>query len=167
MKARNVRYDAETAYVAALFHDLGLVPSLASASGSFEVDGANRAEEFVKANGGTAEQARLVWNAIVMHDMGRLYQRHQSPESMLVGAGAAGDVNGIDPKELSSAVVEKVLDAYPRLQFKKRFTQGAIDHCRRKPTSQIGWLDVLCREVAPSADRGSVEEGIASAPYAE
>ena len=167
MKARHVTYDGETAYVAALFHDLGLVQRMASPSGSFETDGATRAEDFVKANGGTSEQARIVWNAIVMHDMGRLYQSHQSPEAQLVGAGAGADVNGPDPKEIPPDVVEQVLQAYPRLQFKKRFTAAATDHCRRKPTSQIGWLDELCRDTVPNIDRGSVEEGIASAPFAE
>ena len=167
LKAGGIPYDAETAYVAALFHDLGLVPKMASADGSFEIDGANRAEEFVNANGGSAGQAHVVWNAIVMHDMGFPYQRHQGAEALLLGAGAGSDVDGVDPRAIPRATVDEVLRAYPRLQFKKRFTAAAIDHCRRKPTSQIGWLDTLCLKVAPHADRGSVEEEIASAPFAE
>jgi cyanamide hydratase family protein with HD domain len=167
LKARGLNYDPETAYVAALFHDWGLVPGHASTRFSFEIDGANKAEEFVKANGGTPEQARTVWNAIVMHDMGRPYQAHQSNEALLLGAGAGGDVVGIDPKVIPSATVEQVLRAYPRLQFKKRFTAAAIDHCRRKPTSQIGWLAPLCLKVAPNADRGSVEDEIAGSPFTE
>jgi len=167
LKARNIPYDAETAYVAALFHDLGLVPHMASPNASFEIDGANRAEDFVNANGGSAGQAHIVWNSIVMHDMGFPYQRHQGAEALLLGAGAGSDVDGVDPKAIPPATVDAVLRAYPRLQFKKRFTAAAVDHCRRKPTSQIGWLDVLCLKVAPHADRGSVEEEIASAPFAE
>jgi hypothetical protein len=167
LKAKGLSYDPETAYVAALFHDLGLVPGMASANASFEIDGANKAEEFVKANGGSDEQARIVWNAIVMHDMGGRYQAHQSHEALLLGAGAGGDVDGVDPKVIAPETVDQVLGAYPRLQFKKRFTAAAIDHCRRKPTSQIGWLDTLCLKVVPNADRGSVEEEIASAPFAE
>jgi hypothetical protein len=167
LKAAAIGYDPETAYVAALFHDLGLVPSLASPAASFEVDGANHAEQFIMTNGGTAEQSRIVWNAIVMHDMGRLYQGHQSPEASLVGAGAASDVDGVDPNAVPPSVVAVVLQAYPRLQFKQRFTKAAIDHCLRKPTSQIGWLETLCLKVAPTVDRGSVEEEIASAPFSE
>ena len=167
MKARQTAFDPETAYVAALFHDLGLVRSMASEAGSFETDGANKAEEFVRANGGTVEQARVVWNAVVMHDMGRLYQSHQSGEALLVGAGARADVNGADPKEIPAETVELVLQAFPRLQFKERFTAAAVDHCRRKPASQIGWLDVLCRDAAPKTDRGSVQESIAAAPFSE
>jgi len=131
------------------------------------MDGATKAEEFVKANGGSAEQARIVWNAVVMHDMGGRYQAHQSPEALLLGAGAGSDVDGADPKVIPPETVEAVLRAFPRLQFKKRFTAAAIDHCRRKPTSQIGWLDTLCLKIVPNADRGSVEEEIAAAPFAE
>ena len=167
LKALGVTYNPETAYVAALFHDLGLVPTAASRDRSFEIDGADQAAAFVKANGGTPEQARIVWNAVVMHDLGRAYQSHQSPEALLVGGGAAGDVNGVDPKLIAPELVEEVLRAYPRLAFKRRFIETATNHCRRKPTSQIGWLDVLCREIVPNADRGSVEEGIDSAPFAE
>jgi len=167
LKARGIAFDPETAYVAALFHDLGLVRDMASPNASFEIDGANRAEQFVKDNGGSPEQARTVWNAVVFHDMGGQYERHQGPEALLLGAGAGSDVDGVDPKAISAPTVDAVLRAYPRLQFKKRFTAAAIDHCGRKPTSQIGWLDTLCLKVAPHADRGSVEEEIASAPFAE
>jgi hypothetical protein len=167
LKANGMGYDPETAYVAALFHDLGLVQAMASPRFSFEVDGANKAEEFVKANGGSPEQARVVWNAIVMHDIGRQYQAHQSHEALLLGAGAGGDVDGVDPKVIPPATVAEVLAAYPRLQFKRRFTAAAIDHCKRKPDSQIGWLETLCIKIVPNIDRGSVEEEIASAPFAE
>lgn len=167
LKAKGMSYDPETAYIAALFHDLGLMPTVASPNASFEIDGATKAEEFVKANGGNDEQARIVWNAIVMHDMGGRYQVHQSHEALLLGAGAGGDVDGVDPKVISPESVEAVLRAYPRLQFKKRFIAAAIDHCRRKPTSQIGWLNILCEKVAPNVDRGSIEEEIGSAPFAE
>jgi HD domain-containing protein len=167
LKARGIPFDAETAYVAALFHDIGLVPAMASPDGSFEIDGANRAEAFATVNGGSPAQARTVWNAVVFHDMGGQYERHQGAEALLLGAGAGSDVDGVDPKAIPPATVDAVLRAYPRLQFKKRFTAAAINHCRRKPTSQIGWLEVLCVKVVPHADRGSVEEEIASAPFAE
>ena len=166
LKARGLNYDAETAFVAAVFHDLGLMPQFASNGGSFEVDGASRAEAFVRENGGSEQQARVVWNAVAMHDLGSAFQNRQTSEALLLGAGAGSDVNGPDPAVLPPAIVTEVLQAFPRLHFKTRFTALAIDHCRRKPTSQIGWLDTLCREVAP-ADRGSVQDSIAAAPFAE
>lgn len=167
LKANRIKYDAETAYVAALFHDAGLVPSVASAGASFEIDGADKAEQFVKANRGSPGQARLIWNAIVTHDMGRAYQKHQSPEALLLGEGVEVDVDGGALDAVPPAIVSEILRAYPRRDFKRRFTAAAIDHCRRKPTSQMGWLDPLCRKIVPDVDRGDVEKEIASAPFAE
>ena len=167
LKARGVAFNEELAYVAALFHDLGLVKAHATPAASFEVDGANAAEDFVRKNGGSEQDGRVVWNAIAMHDMGRAFQSHQTPEALLLGAGAGTDVDGPAPGTISSSILSQVLSAVPRLNFKRQFTAAAIDHCRRKPTSQIGWLDVLCWKVAPHADRGSVEEEIATAPFSE
>jgi hypothetical protein len=61
-----------------------------------------------------------------MHDMGGRYQAHQSHEALLLGAGAGGDVDGVDPKVIAPETVDQVLGAYPRLQFKKRFTAAAM-----------------------------------------
>jgi hypothetical protein len=45
LKAKGLSYDPETAYVAALFNDLGMVAGMASPNASFAIDGANKAEE--------------------------------------------------------------------------------------------------------------------------
>lgn len=165
LRAQRLSFDPQTAFVAAALHDLGLLPAFASERGSFEIDGANRAEALMGAAGEPPAQGRMVWNAIVAHDMSAEYAAHQSAEAQLVGDGAGADV--VDPGELDRKAVEDVLRAFPRLQFKTRFTALLVDHCKRKPTSQIGWLDGLCRATVPGAARGSVERSIAQAPYPE
>jgi HD domain len=158
-------YDPQIAFVAAALHDLGLVPAFASKLGSFEIDGADRAEALMREAGSPSEEGRRVWNAITTHDMRREYAAHQSGEAELVNAGAAADVVG--PDGIEPAALAEVVRVFPRLQFKSRFTAMLVDHCRRKPTSQIGWLDGLCRATVPDAPRGSVERAIAAAPYPE
>lgn len=165
MRAQRAAFDPEIAFVAASLHDLGLLPRFASARASFEVDGANRAERLMRESGRDPEQGRRVWNAIVAHDMSSTYAAHQSPEAVLVNAGAGADVVG--PGDLDARAVGEVIEAFPRLEFKKRFTALLVDHCRRKPTSEIGWLDGLCRRVAPNAARPSVEREIMDAPFRE
>ncbi len=165
LKAQRTAFDPELAFVAAALHDLGLVPAFASARGSFEIDGANRAEALLHERRRPAAEGRLVWNAIVMHDMRDEYAAHQSPEAILVGDGAGADV--ADPSGIDAKAIAEVLQAFPRLQFKSRFTALLVDHCKRKPTSQVGWLDSLCRATAPGAQRGSVERAIAQAPFSE
>jgi hypothetical protein len=163
MQAQHTAF--EIAFVAAALHDLGLLPRFASARGSFEVDGADRAERLMHDLGRSPEDGRRVWNAIVAHDMSSTYAEHQSPEAVLVNAGAGADVVG--PGELDARAVAEVIGAFPRLEFKTRFTALLVDHCRRKPTSEIGWLDGLCRGTAPNASRPSVKQEILDAPYRE
>jgi len=165
LRAQRVSFDTQLGFVAATLHDLGLLPAFASPRGSFEIDGANRAEALLHEAGRPAAQGRLVWNAIVMHDMREEYAAHQSAEAQLVGDGAGADV--ISPEGLDPKAVSEVLLAFPRLQFKTRFTALLVDHCKRKPTVQIGWLDGMCRATVPDAKRGSVEGPIAAAPFSE
>lgn len=165
MQVQHTAFDPEIAFVAAALHDLGLLPRFASARASFEVDGANRAERLMHDLGRSPEDGRRVWNAIVAHDMSSTYAEHQSPEAVLVNAGAGADVVGAG--ELDARAVTEVIGAFPRLEFKTRFTALLVDHCRRKPTSEIGWLDGLCRGTAPNASRPSVKQEILDAPYRE
>jgi hypothetical protein len=161
-------FDAESAFVAAALHDLGLLPAFATKSGSFEIDGADRAERLVREAGGSAREAQRVWNAIVMHDMRYAMASHQSPEAMLVASGAGADVIGPDDSSTSPARVREVLAAFPRLEFKTRFTTLLVEHCERKPEAQRAtWLESFCREHNPNPARSNLEEAIRKAPFAE
>src|ERR1700755_267084 len=47
----NLKFDPELLYVAALFHDIGLVDAYYTDTKRFEVDGADAAREFLKSHG--------------------------------------------------------------------------------------------------------------------
>ena len=162
-------YRAEDAFVAAAFHDIGLLPAFASPNESFEIDGADAAERWVLRNGGSKTQAALVWYAVEMHDGDRALPLRQGPEAMLIYIGAAADVDGPNPGDIEARQVEEVLAAFPRLQFKRLFTDLVVGHCRRKPDSQgATWLESLCREHSPHpAPNGAIEREIANAPFKE
>lgn len=169
LERRQREYRAEDAFIAAALHDLGLLPAFESARGSFEVDGADAAERWARQNGASAAAAARVWHAVEMHDGAWALTRRQGPEAMLVALGAAADVYGPDPHDLEPAQVAEVVSAFPRLQFKQRFTQLLIAHCERKPDSQRAtWLEGVCRAHAAAAPPDSaVEQHIAAAAFAE
>jgi hypothetical protein len=168
LQKQGISYNADQAFVAAALHDLGLLPAFASAKGSFEIDGADAAEKFMLAQGARAAQADTVWHAVEMHDGKWPLTKRQGPEAMLVSAGAGCDVDGPEADAASDQQVAEILVAFPRLQFKKRFTALLTDHCRRKPTAQRGtWLEGLCREQVPGAWTDTVTEEIASSPFSE
>jgi hypothetical protein len=160
-------FDPESAFVAALMHDFGLLHQYASKSNSFEIDGAREAERFAREQGASAAEAKVIWNAIVMHDMRFAIASHESAEATLVAAGAGADVMGPDEAMFDPARVQEVLQAYPRLQFKKQFTALLVNHCSRKPGSQIGtWLEGFCQQHSPAMPSGT-EQGIRDAPFTE
>ena len=49
-RQQNLRFDTELIYVAAAFHDLGLIKKFSTHSERFEVDGANAARQFLTAH---------------------------------------------------------------------------------------------------------------------
>jgi len=169
LKRERREYRAEDAFVSAALHDLGLLPAFETSRGSFETDGADAAERWVSEHKGGASQADLIWHAVQMHDGAWALIRRQGPEAMLVAMGAGTDVYGPDPGELEARQLEEVLAAFPRLDFKRKFTALLIAHCERKPDSQRAtWLEGLCRAHAGHlADDHAVEKHIAAAAFPE
>ncbi len=162
-------FAAEDAFIASALHDLGLLPPFESPQGSFETDGADAAEAWARGHGVSAATAARIWHAVQLHDGAWAVTRRQGAEAMLVALGAAADVDGPAPGELSDAALAQVLQAFPRLEFKRRFTTLLIGHCQRKPDSQAAtWLEGLCATHAHGG-RGpqAVEAAIAAAPFSE
>lgn len=164
---RKQTFHAETAFVAAMLHDMGLLAPFASKSGTFEIDGAQRAEQFAESHGASAGEATAVWNAIVTHDMRLSVALHQSPEATVVAAGAGADVIGPDEHIIGARAIREVVEAFPRLQFKNKFVSLLTDHCRRKPGAQTGtWLEGFCRQHSTVPD-SATEQAIRAAPFTE
>jgi hypothetical protein len=161
-------YRAELAFVAAAFHDLGLLPAYESSEQPFEVDSANVAERFALEHGITETDARLVWSAAAMHDMRWGIISHQNATIELVAAGAAADVIGPDPDMISPELTREVVAAFPRMGFKKEFQGLLTGHCQRKPLSQVGtWLEGYCRSILPNTPASSTATAINAAPFSE
>src|SRR5919198_4537251 len=59
--------DPELLYIAALFHDAGLVPPYRGTSQRFELDSADAARSFLTASGFSDAEADVVWTAIALH----------------------------------------------------------------------------------------------------
>jgi HD domain len=161
------RFDAETAFVAAVLHDIGLLREFSTPQTPFEIDGANRAESLVRESGGTPAEANTVWQAIVLHDMRATFSQHQSPEATLVAAGAGADVVGPEENIVDATTVRGIVAALPRLQFKERFIALLTDHCVRKPGAQRAtWLEGFCR-LHSTLPATTTEQAIRTAPFDE
>jgi hypothetical protein len=168
LQRQRLAFNADTAFVASALHDLGLLQPFESPRDSFEIDGADAAERFMRQHHRSAAEGDRVWHAVELHDGKWALAARQGPEAMLVSLGAGADVYGLEPGQLDPGQIADVLAAYPRRQFKQRFTSLLIAHCERKPGSQRGtWLEGVCRRHAPDKAADSVEQRIAAADFPE
>jgi hypothetical protein len=119
---QNIKFDSELLYVAALFHDLGLVDAYHTDTKRFEVDGADAAREFLRSHGTPEPKADLVWEAIALHTTPGIPQ-YMRPEIALTNAGVLVDVVGIGYDEYTPEQRDQVIAAFPRGDFKNEFLQ--------------------------------------------
>jgi hypothetical protein len=153
---RGLTFDRELLYAGAMFHDMGLTHQHGSAHERFEVDGANAARDFLRAQGLSPHDIDTVWTAIALHTTPGIPQ-HMHPVVALVTAGVEMDVLGLDFEGFSDAEREAVVRAHPRDDhFKEDILQAFYDGIKHKPDTTFGNVkaDVLA-DKDPHFHRGN------------
>ena len=148
--------DHELFYVGAMFHDLGLTAKYRSPDHRFEVDGANAARDFLRANGIDEGSAGVVWDAIALHTTPEI-PWHKRPEIALLNGGTAADVIGRGLDEIPVGDREAVLAAYPRVDFACGIVRAFVDGLADRPATAFGTFnaDLLERGCPATAGRTS------------
>jgi hypothetical protein len=146
LQARELRIqpDPELLYVAALFHDTGLVEPYRGTTQRFELDSAKVARSFLKSRGFSTTDTDLVWTAIALHTTPEVpYQ--MPPVVAATTAGVDTDVLGLRLDALTSDEIEAVTAAHPRPNFKNEILQAFIDGFKDRPHTTFGTMnaDVL------------------------
>lgn len=160
-----LKFDPELLYVAALFHDLGLVDAYHTDSRRFEVDGANAAREFLRSHGISEARTDLVWQAIALHATPGI-PRYMRPEINLTNAGVLVDVVGVDYGAYTPEQRDQVLAAFPRGDFKNEFIEIQTRSALRKPHTTFGTVNAEFIEAHhPDFHRPNVCARIHSAPW--
>jgi hypothetical protein len=161
--------DEEAAFCGAVLHDLGLV-SPYRRDNRFEVDGADAAREFCAKHQVSPERADLVWKAIALHTSPGIPTR-LAGEIALVHLGAGLDFLGLGLDQVPPQVVEEMLEKYPRMNFKAKFRNLLVEHCRHNPAAQVlTWTDDVAR-IAGCTLQGqpipTASQLMSAAPYDE
>jgi hypothetical protein len=160
-----LKFDPELLYVAALFHDLGLVGAYHSASKRFEVDGADAARDFLRSHGIPEPKADLVWEAIALHTTPGIPELMR-PEIALTKAGVVMDVVGIGYDEYTPEQRDQVVAAFPRGDFKREFIRDQTRSALSKPETTFGTINVEYIEYSdPAFRKPNVCARIQSAPW--
>src|ERR1700752_3903502 len=137
---QNLKFDSELLYVAALFHDLGLVDAYHTEAKRFEVDGADAAREFLRGHGISDPKADLVWEAIALHTTPGIPQ-YMRPEIALTNAGVLVDVVGIGYDDYTPEQRDQVTAAFPRGDFKNEFLEIQTCSALKKPQTTFGTVN--------------------------
>ena len=159
--------DPELLYVGAMFHDLGLTEKYRSTDQRFELDGADEARRFLTAHGLPEDRIRLAWLGIALHTTPET-PYHLEPEVALVTAGVETDVLGIGYADLDSTLIDAVVSAHPRPDFKRQILQAFTDGMKDRPDTTFGTMndDVLAHFV-PGFVRGDFVQVIQESNWPE
>jgi hypothetical protein len=136
--------DAELLYVAALFHDTGLVPPYRGKAQRFELDGADAAKSFLTTSGFSAAEADVVWTAIALHTTPEVPYK-MAPVIAATTVGVETDVLGMRLDCLTQDEIDAVTTVHPRPNFKNEILQAFTEGFQDRPETTFGTMnaDVL------------------------
>ena len=161
---RKLRFDPELLYVAAAFHDLGLIEKFSSANERFEVDGANAARQFLSTHNIPEDQVQAVWEAIALHTTPGI-PKYMRPEVALLNSGVLLDVIGVGFDQFPADVLQEIIAKYPRTNFKNGFIQEYFAGFAHKPATTYGTVNAaVCERFIPGFKSPNACDLIAASP---
>jgi hypothetical protein len=130
-QSRATPHDSEVLAVATLLHDLGLADTFTGPL-RFEVEGANAARDFARKRGVPERRAQLIWDGVALNSTPSI-GLHKEVEVALCTAGIGLDWGGWGVDALTEAQLTLILDQFPRLGMKQRFTRAVCRIVERRP----------------------------------
>ncbi len=130
-------FDEELLYLSCVLHDVGL-SSLAKRNTRFEVDGADRAAEFLSGQGLEAPKVDAVWEAIALHNTAVIPERMGALTSLTYQGVAIdfGGVLGLPDSHLAAVTTQigaVIHEAYPRFDMATSVIDAVADHAASHP----------------------------------
>jgi hypothetical protein len=135
-----VEPDPELLYLAAMFHDTGLVTPFSDEEQRFEVDGADHGRKFLLDRGFSTAAADTVWTAIALHTTPGIPGR-MGPEIAATHLGVMTDVLGLGLDGLHADQVSEILAVHPRGDFKNEFLRAYFDGFKNRPETTNGTVN--------------------------
>ena len=137
---QQLRFDPELLYVAAAFHDLGLIKKFSSQNERFEIDSANAARQFLNTHNIAEDQVQAVWEAIALHTTPGI-PKYMRPEVALLNSGVLLDVLGVGFDQFPAELREEIVSRYPRKNFRRDFINEYYAGFAHKPATTYGTVN--------------------------
>jgi HD domain len=164
-RQQKLRFDAELLYVAAAFHDFGLLKKFSSPNERFEVDGANAVRQFLATHNIPEEQIQTAWQAIALHTTPGV-THYMRPEVALLYSGVGLDVLGKGLDQFPSELRDEIVARYPRKHFKERFLQEYFAGFAHKPGTTFGTVNQsICERFIPGYKNPNTVDLMLGSPF--
>jgi hypothetical protein len=124
-------YDAEVLAMTCVLHDLGLARGFDGPL-RFEVEGANAVRTFARGEGIDERRTQLIWDGVALNSTPSI-AFYKEAEVALATAGIALDWGGWGYETLGEARVAAIVEAFPRLEFKREFAHAVSCICESRP----------------------------------
>ena len=130
---KQTAYDGEVLAVTTILHDLGLAEGFDGPL-RFEVEGANAARSFARNEGMDERRAQLIWDGVALNSTVSI-ALYKETEIALATMGIGLDWGGFGYESLTETEIAAIVDEFPRLGMKERFTQAVCRIVETRPTT--------------------------------
>jgi hypothetical protein len=163
---RRAEHDPEVLAVATILHDLGLTRAFDGPL-RFEVEGANAAREFALKEGFDRRRAQLVWDGVALNSTVSI-AFHKEAEVALCTAGIGLDWAGFGYEQLPQARIDAIVEAFPRLEMKRRFTEDVCCVVKQRPeTTYDNFARDFGERFVAGYTRPSIVDFLQKSPFRE
>src|SRR5262245_37444143 len=128
---KSIAHDAEVLAVGTLLHDLTLTTDFKGPR-RFEVEAAELARAFVRDQGFDERRAQLIWDSVALNSTPSI-AFFKEPEVALSTAGIGLDWAGWEYDRFPSEAMASILEAFPRLDMKRRFADSVCGLVKTHP----------------------------------
>jgi hypothetical protein len=165
-RTKGLDYDHEIVAVGTILHDIGLTAGV-SGPNRFEVNGADAALSFITGRGLSARRAQLIWDLVALNSTPSL-ALHKEAEVAVGTMGIGLDFGGFGIDGLPASDVGRILEAYPRLRMKDRFSETCCHLVKARPeTSHDNFLRDFGERFVPGYKAVSTVDMLFNAPFDE
>src|SRR6185436_16302402 len=119
---KQTAHDGEVLAVTTILHDLGLAEAF-NGPLRFEVEGANAARTFARNEGMEDRRAQLIWDGVALNSTPSI-SLFKEAEIAVATMGIGLDWGGWGYDSVTGAELTAIIEAFPRLGMKERFTQA-------------------------------------------
>jgi hypothetical protein len=159
-------HDAEVLAVTTILHDLGLAKAFDGPL-RFEVEGANAARAFARNEGIDDRRGQLIWDGVALNSTPSI-AFYKETEIALCTAGIGLDWGGWGYDKVSEAQVATIVDAFPRLEMKHRFTRAVCGIVETRPaTTYDNFARDFGERFVPGYQRASTVDYLLNSPFKE